>query len=265
MHPAVLAARYWPFANGSGRIIDRFARKIDLGSGVRVAATSDGFALHVRADDLIGRHILFTGQFDRSIVQVLLDQAHPGDVLLDIGANIGYVAACFLSRIKNSTVICVEPQPGIVELLNDNMAMFGNRAIVHPVALSDAEGDLRFRVDAANRGASRICDDGDIMVRAIHAGELLATLPRLDLIKIDVEGHEEPVIRAIDTQLTRLAPRAILFEDQGEGAAGEIGALLRRHRYTIYGIEKRLTRTALVPVLSRTDCRFNDYLARRSG
>src|SRR3546814_4846431 len=87
---------------------------------------------------------------------------------------------------------------------------------------------------------------------------LLATLPRLDLIKIDVEGHEEPVIRAIDTQLTRLAPRAILFEDQGNGAAGEIGALLRRHRseehtselqsvmrisYAVLSLNRKLTTT----------------------
>lgn len=263
MHPVALAARYWPFANGSGRILDRFGRGIDLGTGERLARASDGFELHVRADDLIGRHILLSGKFDRSIVEMLLGEARRGDVLLDIGANIGYVSACFLSRVPDACTICVEPQPGIVDLLERNMAQFGARAAIHKVALSDAAGELRFRIDEANRGASRICDDGDIVVPAVHAGELLASIDRVDLVKIDVEGHEEPIFRAIDAQLARLAPRAILFEDQQIGAAGAIGTMLRRHGYAVFGIEKRLTRTRLVPVLSPADCRFNDYLARR--
>jgi len=264
MSPAVLAARYWPFANGSGRIIDRFARGIDLGSGERLAQTSDGFALRVRADDLIGRHILLTGRFDRSVVQVLLDHARSGDVLLDIGANIGYVAACFLSRVPGSTAICVDPQPEIVDLLEANMAPFGERTTIHRVALSDAAGEVRFRIDRANRGASRIDADGELAVSAIDAGEFLAGLPRLDLIKIDVEGHEETVFRAMDAQLARLAPRAILFEDQGTGAAEGIGTLLHRHRYVVFGIDKRLLSTRLVPIVSRDDCRYNDYLALRA-
>ncbi len=99
---------------------------------------------------------------------------------------------------------------------------------------------------------------------AIYAVELLTGLPRLDLIKIDVEGHEETVFHAIDAQLARLAPRAILFEDQGAGAAEAIGTLLNRHRYTVFGIDKRLLRTRRVPMVSSGDCRYNDYLAVRT-
>ena len=54
-------ARYWPFANGSGRILDKYAKGIDLGTGERVGWTSDGFPLHVYAEELIGRHILMSG------------------------------------------------------------------------------------------------------------------------------------------------------------------------------------------------------------
>ena len=122
MQFAPMISRFWPFANGSGRILDKYAKKIDFGKGERVAWTSDGFPLHVYADDLIGRHIIMSGKFDRSIVQVLLDQSRPGDVLLDIGANIGYVSTCFLSQVKDSTAYCVEPQPGIVDLLRKNLA-----------------------------------------------------------------------------------------------------------------------------------------------
>ena len=119
---ASFLARHWPFANGSGRLLDLFARDVDLGGGEKVARTSAGFDIKVLAGDLIGRHLLLSGRFERSSVQVLLDHARPGDVLLDIGANIGYVAACFLSRVSGSTAICVEPQPEIADLLRSNLA-----------------------------------------------------------------------------------------------------------------------------------------------
>ena len=189
-------ARNWPFVNGSGRFIDRFAKNVDLGEGRKVARTTDGFGMEVIADDLIGRHILLSGRFDRSIVQTLLDHSRPGDVLLDVGANIGYVSSCFLKRCKGSRAVCVEPQPLIVDLLQQNVRQFDNRAHVHNIALSDADGELRFRVNTANRGASRIAADGEIAVKSVDAMAFFRALDRVDLMKIDVEGLEADLLGA---------------------------------------------------------------------
>lgn len=261
---AGLLARYWPFANGSGRLLDLFARDVNLGSGPKVTRTSDGFEISCLADDLIGRHLLLSGKFDRSIVQVLLDCAKPGDVLLDVGANIGYVTACFLHRIPASTAICVEPQPGIVDLLRENLARFPGRATVHQAALSDQSGELRFEINTANRGASKLSPDGALSVPAIKASELLASVTRIDLVKIDVEGHEQSVFTAMEGDLARLKPRCILFEDHTGNAApdGVIGSLLGRLGYDVFGIKKSLFRTSLIPIHSRADCSFSDYTAQ---
>lgn len=258
-----LISRYWPFANGSGRIIDKYARSVNLGEGRRVAETSDGFSLQVYANDLIGRHILLSGKFDRSIVQVLLDHARPGDMLLDIGANIGYVSGVFLRQVRGSEVLCFEPQPGVVDLLRENLAQFGDRAVVVEAGLADCDGTLRFHVNVTNRGGSRISEDGEIEIPVREAGKALETIPKVDLVKIDVEGFEEPIFRALEHQLARLKPRAILFEDQSGAASpqGSIGSILARIGYGIYGIDKRLLTTRSVPIRSQIDCRFNDYLA----
>lgn len=258
---AATIARHWPFANGSGRILDKFA-KGSLGTGETIVRTSDGFSIYVLRDDLIGRHIALSGKFDRSIVQVLLNGAKPGDVLLDIGANIGYFSACFLTRVPNSRAICIEPQPVIVDLLRKNVAQFDGRSEVIQIGLADHDGKLRFHVNTGNRGASRVSDDGEIEIPVRHAGEVLKSLDRVDLIKIDVEGMEEPIFRSIETQLERLKPRAILFEDQGRKAApgGAIGSILTRSGYEVFGISKRLLKTGLVPIRNVEDCRFNDYL-----
>lgn len=258
-------ARHWPFANGSGRILDKFAKSVDLGSGIRQVLTSDGFPMQVYADDLIGRHLLMSGKFDRSIIQVLLDHARPGDTLLDIGANIGYYSAVFLQRVKNSHALCFEPQPGIVDLLKTNVEQFGNRAKVYQIGLADHDGELRFHVDEANRGASRISPDGQLSIAVQDAAKVFSRLERVDLIKIDVEGFEEPIFRAIEGELARLKPRAILFEDQTGAAAptGMLGSVLLRTGYRVRGIDKRLLNTKLVTIGSMADCRFNDYLAVR--
>lgn len=263
MQLAPLIARNWPFPNGSGRIIDKFAGNVDLGAGEVVANTSDGFPIHVLADDHIGRHILLSGRFDRSIVQCLLDRARPGDVLVDIGANIGYVSACFLARVEGSRAVCVEPQPVVVDLLAKNMGQFSGRAVVHQLALSDRTGELRFHVNEENRGASRIAADGEVRVPTVSGAEFLGSLDRVDLVKIDVEGHEAAIFRSIEGELRRLRPRGILFEQQDDGASpeGEIGTILRRAGYSVFGIDKQLFKTALAPVRSKADCRYNDYMA----
>lgn len=256
-------SRLWPFANGSGRILDLFGRNINLGSGQRSVRTSDDVLLQVYADDLIGRHIILSGKFDRSIVDVLVDHARAGDVLVDIGANIGYVATCFLKRVPDSRAICVEPQPGIVDLLRLNTAQFAGRADVHQIALSDKDGELRFHVNSANRGASRISEDGEITVPAIDAGEFLRRFPKVDMIKIDVEGHEAVIFQSIENELKRLRPRGILFECHGQegGPEGALGAVLNRLGYTIFGIEKNLLSTKLKRVDRAEDCTTNDYIA----
>lgn len=266
MHPAAVVSRYWPFANGSGRILDRFAKSVNLGSGELKVRTSDGFDMTVLADDLIGRHIALSGRFDRSPVEQLLKWASPGDVLVDVGANIGYVSGCFLKNVPGGKVICIEPQPGIVDLLHKNLSQFGNRSKVHQIALSDDDADGWLQINSINRGGSRIVgkqDDESVKVKMVNAGKLFSTFDRMDLLKIDVEGMEEVVLRSIETELTRLKPKAILFEDQtGEAAPdGRIGSILTRAGYTIHAIDKHLLKTKLAEVKSGQDCRANDYLA----
>ncbi len=264
---ASFAARHWPFANGSGRIIDQFCTTQFVGSGEVTARTADGVDLQVFADDLIGRHILISGRFDQSIVEVLLSHARPGDTLLDIGANIGYVSSVFLKRIAASRVVCFEPQPGVVDLLQKNMEQFAGRARVFAAGLADRDGSLRFAVDEANRGSSRFDMNGNIEAPVLEARGALKQIKTVDLLKIDVEGFENVIFANAEPELARLRPRAILLEDQTGAVApsGEIGIILARLGYRVHGIDKRLFGTRLIDIKSRSDCRFNDYLATLDG
>lgn len=263
-----LALRAWPFANGTGRIIARWGADLDLGVGKRTCQTSDGFAIDVLAEDYIGRHLILAGKHDRSLIEVLLAFSETGDVCLDIGANIGYVAGVLLTRIPNGVVHCVEPQPLVAELLAANLARFpADRWRLVEAALSDEDRDGLLHIDTVNRGASSLNHAANagqsVSVRLLSADAFMQGFDRLDLVKMDIEGHEESVFRAAEDQLKRLRPRAILYEDhdQKSGADGHIGALLGRIGYEVYAIKKRLKGNELVSANIADLAQFDDYIA----
>jgi hypothetical protein len=88
----------------------------------------------------------------------------------------------------------------------------------------------------------------------------------IDLVKIDIEGYEETVLRACKANLAHIRPRAILFEDHKRSAApdGKIGKLFGEIGYTVVGIKKRLTRLEIMPLLTSADCTSVYYLATPS-
>lgn len=268
-HLAQLLVRSWPFPRGSGRIIDRFFRDLPFKEEIAIVPTTDNFEMTVPPNDAVGRHIYLSGEFDRSIVQLLVAFSTPGDVLLDVGANLGYVTACFLKRVLNSTAIAVEPQPFIVDLLRRNLAQFGDRQRVFPIALSNENGEAWFYVDPQNRGKSRLVPPtfaGAQRIEARAASDFLAqlTLPRIDLFKIDVEGHEQKILESAKDRLRSLQPKVIVFEgNQGptDASGGPIGLLLKEIGYTVYGLRKRLLNLSLEPVAANSVNTYNDYVA----
>ena len=262
-----MTARHWPFANGAGRFIDKFAKSIDLGNGQRQCRTNDGFDIDVFADDHIGRHLILSGEFDPSPIKILTDFGMKGDKCLDIGANIGYVSCVIISRIQESHVFCIEPQPGIVSLLEVNLKRFpSDRWTILQAALSDAEGEGHLELDAINRGASTIvatASQKTVSVPLLPAAQVFSGFTSIDLIKMDIEGHEEIVFTSARDELARLQPRVILYEDKEVKSApdGSIAQILSKLGYQIYGIKKTLFDTKLVFVNSENAGLFNDFIA----
>ena len=256
-------ARHWPFANGAGRFIDVCGGGINRGSGVRQADTRDGFTMSVMADGLIGRHLIIAGQFFRSLVEVLRPFGRPGDHVLDVGGNIGYASCLALKHLPESSVISVEPQAEVAALLRQNLGQFdAHRWRVEQVALSEIDSEGHMRIDTDNRGAGALAKEG-MEIRLINADAVLKTLDRLDLMKVDNEGHDEALFRAGRAQLERLQPRATLFEDRArdQGSDGWIDKILPSIGYDVFGVKKTLFATRVVAVSVANRTAFLDYLA----
>ncbi len=268
----------YPFPRGQGRLID----STGLGSlmfqeQILEVPTSDGFSMHVMPNDLIGRHLYLTGQFDRTIPEVLLHFARDGDRILDIGANVGYVSCVLLARLPACRVVSVEPLPHCFQLLQKNLARVGpGRARAMNFAVSDSDSRGTMICVAGNSGGSHLRDlpppgaaKNSVEVNLISGPKLMleSRLDGLDLVKLDVEGHEETVLRSLIPVIQRFRPRAILFECHDawrlQAADFPLRQVFAKTRYRVAGIHKRLTSWRLVPLeeLAARGLKAQDYVA----
>jgi FkbM family methyltransferase len=269
--------RCYPFVNGQGRIIDQsFMRRLRFDEKTLRVKCAGGYSIEVMPNDHIGRHIYLTGQFDGSIVAVLKSLCIGGNErILDIGANVGSVSCALLHAMPKCRVVSVEPQPHVFTLLERNLRdVGGDRGKPLNVAISDSDGVGKMAVDAVNSGSSHVIDvspagDGQkvIDVKMVSGERLmeLSGLDRVDLIKIDVEGFEDTVVRALAGTILAYQPRGVLFEHHGN--LGFSDAPLRKIftecGYRLLGIRKSLWNNALVPIdeLAARGEQAHDYLA----
>lgn len=145
--------------------------------------------------------------------RLVFDLLAAGSVLLDLGAHLG-VVALVASRL-GATVVAVEAAPGNAACLRASRGAndFALLTIVE-AAVSDRPGVVRFREDGAYGQVTGDAGPGVVEVRAAPVTELLREqgLARVDLIKMDVEGHELPAIEGMRELLDRHDAPPVVFE-----------------------------------------------------
>jgi FkbM family methyltransferase len=138
-----------------------------------------------------GLHDNFEPEFQRLCRQLI----HPDYVCLDIGANIG-IKTLFLSRhCRQGCVIAVEAGKAVADCLATNIAANGcPNVISHSAAAAGHDGTLMFDEDSAWGHEAT----NGVEVEALTLESLVARhqLPRLDFVKIDVEGREFPILKS---------------------------------------------------------------------
>lgn len=185
---------------------------------------------------------------------------------IDIGANIG--GYLYEAMMLNLDVIGFEPHPELGPVLASNPEMFGQ---VHPVALADAEGVLPFHLSDANPGGSSLVDSDagweasgytrTVQVHVTTFDHFLADRMRewdqVDMVKIDVEGAEEAVIRGMEKSLQSGKIQAVWCEvrgpesDRNPGSAERVTQLMEGHGYHAY-LYDRMAEEPFVPFTSHS-------------
>ncbi len=122
--------------------------------------------------------------------------------VLDIGANVGLAAAYFRLAYPDAVIHCVEPDPGALSFLAQNGPVIGN-CIVHEVGLYEGDCQMPF-YSSDNSVISSVARNPfahatSIPIQLRDAGAFVSSLgvEGFDLIKIDTEGAEVPIIRSL--------------------------------------------------------------------
>src|SRR4051794_17105732 len=77
-----------------------------------------GLPLEVRSDESIGYALITTGLFDLAVTEALLRLADPGELVIDVGANIGCMTSALASVVgHDGEVWAFEPSPSVLPVL----------------------------------------------------------------------------------------------------------------------------------------------------
>lgn len=182
-----------------------------------LTAHADGLSFRVKTEDVVGRHLYKYGRHEPEMTAFLMRTLQPrdGDVIIDIGANIGWYALHFatLCAGTDARVLAFEPDPGNYALLNDNIARNDATAVqAFPLALSDNDaGAALHRFGDNNLGRHSmlpINKGGSVDVATARLDDVMKQPELADrrpiAMKIDIEGFELVALRGAPETLSRL-------------------------------------------------------------
>lgn len=179
----------------------------------------------------------------------------PGDVVWDIGANVGLFSFAAAAQAgPQGHVIAIEPDSWLVGLLRRSAGEhIAHRARVDviPLAVAERFGIERFSVAQRGRASNFLADHvgssqsgGSRRIDLVPAAPLdwlVLSLPPPTVLKIDVEGSEVDVLRGGE-KLLKEKPPLILIEVSETNAAA-VESILVRHGYALYDLDEPGRRT----------------------
>lgn len=186
-------------------------------------------------DQVVSNRVRRFGHYDTAELEILENFAPRGGAVVDIGANVGAIAVPLAAHVGSDGVVyAFEPFRMLFQYLNANVAVNGLLNVhTYHCALSNSSVPSRVQavgpslLDGQNAGSFRVFEDGtlnaaqresmsnermeDVEVRTLDSFEL----PRVDLIKIDVEGHAPFVLEGAVETLRKHQP-LIWFEEHSK-------------------------------------------------
>jgi len=129
-----------------------------------------------------------------------------GEVVVDLGSNIGVSALYFLTRRPDVRLYGYEPDPRNMAKLEANLAPFQSQVTLTEAAVAVEDGTELFRQEATGRYGGLASFSlrhavAEISVRCVAITAvleaILAAEGRIDVLKIDTEGNETELVGAI--------------------------------------------------------------------
>ena len=178
----------------------------------------DGYALFAYPNDLhISAPIIAGAEHEPHVAAVLRERLRKGDVVLDIGANIGNFTMLAASLVGHGgRVIAVEPIARNRQVIRRALqANSFDHVEIIAAAASDRAGTIQLRTHPETSNSATLSASGDRLresrgtsntVPTLILDDRFAGLDRLDLLKIDIEGMEPFALRGLERTINRFRP-----------------------------------------------------------
>jgi FkbM family methyltransferase len=204
----------------------------------RVVRARHGLLLYNRHDAYIGKSLENYGEFSEGEHDLFRQIVHPGDVAIEVGANIGSLTVP-LARLVGSSgrIIAFEPQRSVFQTLCANIALNSlDNVECHWKAVGSAAGEIVVPV----LDPSQTTNFGGLGLGEYQRGERVPVatidsleLPRCALLKVDVEGMELEVFRGAKRTLDRCQP-VLYFENDRQEKSSALLAFLLECGYRLF-------------------------------
>lgn len=218
--------RWFPLQKGKWRVMEALSRLYSA-SEPQIGRLPGGAKMRLDLGEHVQRWIYFFGVYEKETVDWFRSNLRPGMVVLDIGANVGqYTLIAARDVGPNGRVHAFEPNPISYQALTSNIEInsFSNVS-THALAVSDSAGEVTLYVpDSDNMGEASLqmsqTGQRNTTVMSVTIDDWaqnadLGAAPRIDIIKIDVQGLESAVLRGARQVILRFCPVIICeFEER---------------------------------------------------
>jgi len=202
------------YKSGSGmlrRVAEIASRGIVLQR--RLPAAFGGKPLYVSPDCGLRYWRRDLTKVDPVLLEMVDRYVCPGDVVWDVGANVGLFG--FAAAHRASRVVLIEPDPWLAGLLERTAGFYGNVSIIR-AGVADYCGVGTLHIAARARASNFLQGKGSTQTGGERCGEEVQVLtldslspPLPDVLKIDVEGTELAVLRGAARILAEARPSVI--------------------------------------------------------
>jgi len=216
------------------------------------------FKLYLREDGFLEIDIFNYGLYEfweKESLKIWSTLSQKSNVIIDIGANTGIYSIVSKNNNRKANVIAVEPIDINCKILKKNCKKNGYAITLEQCALSDKEGTAkmymlkdkinymtsvnedRYALLSENSNVGKDTNDEKIAVEInLKPFSYLFeknNLSDVNLIKIDIEGHEAHVVKSMIPYLISHKP-SILLEIIGKDSADELDAIFKQIGYQKY-------------------------------
>ncbi|MCB9361657.1 MAG: FkbM family methyltransferase [Flavobacteriales bacterium] len=220
----------------------------------------ENITLSINHSLYIEKEIFWNGipcEFEPFTLELWCDLAKKSNVIFDIGANTGVFSILAKAYSKNSEIHAFEPIQYNTAILNKNISLNNyTKIFTNKIALSNSLGEATMFIKEnevnymnsvnLNRYGNDKVKEIKVPLETLHNYIKKNNIKEINLMKIDVEGHEIEVLLGMKEYLEKFKP-SIFIEVLNNDMAKALNKLFKDIKYEFYFIDDKLEELVSMP------------------